>query len=71
MTKKTEEKLVSMFNEVFEEASLSFEGVAKTHWYILPKGAIRIEFDSPAKEGLTKLYYKIRPSLWTRIKEAF
>ena len=72
ITKEGADKLISRFNEIFEEMPTVFEKTfVNTRWYILEEGAICIEFDSPIKEGLMAMYYKNRPSLWTRIKEAF
>ena len=70
MTKKTEEKLVSMFNEVFEDME-KFDGKSNCAFYIQKNGSINLEFDEPLKSELIKLYNKICPSLWTKIKEAF
>ena len=70
LTKETKDKLIGMFNEVFESIG-PFDGKLNCAFYILKNGNITLDFDEPIKGGLKKLYYKIRPSLWARIKEAF
>ena len=72
MTQKGADRFVQQFNELFEELELPDSNL-KVHseWYINGQGIISIVFDSPVREALSKLYYKNRPSLWTRLKEAF
>ena len=73
MTQKGAEKFVGRFNEIFEELEelSDFDSKINSEWYINGQGIISIVFDSPVREALSKLYYKNRPSLWTRLKEAF